>query len=272
MSETSVKLEGSKHDVCSLLDRISDLEDLVYGAGRRGGDSRNGSGKTSDTFFAPVAIANPAPLGLLGFGIVSFLSGVLKISSDESARTDGIFAGTAIFVGGFAQLVAGLMQFVKNETHSATIFSLYGLHWISQGFIIGVRSLQELSFSARGTAAMAAYYALMTFATIALWLPTFRMNRVLNLTLSFVIVVFFLDAVSAGGWRGVEVAAGIASCTAASLGFYLALLDLVNEAWKKPLLPLFPHREHKADYDDSMGRPWVPKRIYHKSSVSSAHI
>lgn len=259
------RLHDPKSDLSVLVDRITHLENQLYRISIASNNPRV-------TASLPPVIANPSPLGLLGFAIVSWLSGLLKIYGQLDARIDGLFAGTAFFIGGIAQLVAGFIQFAKNETHSSTIFSLYGLHWLNQSFILTVTSVQQLSFPPLTVASSASYFALLAVATLLLWIPTFRMNRVLNVTLAIVFLAFTLDSVAARGWRAAEIAAGIAACSAATLGFYMALLDLVNEIWKRPLLPLFPHNSHKEDYDDRTGSPYVPRWTFHKSSMSSSNL
>lgn len=218
-------------------------------------------------------LANPAPLGLFGFAIVSILSAVLKFSSDTSARMDGLYAGTAIFLGGIAQFIAALFQFVLNNTHSASTFGLFGLHWMSQGVQIFVLSMMDMRFQSNGRpAAQVTYYALLTVATVILWIPTFRMNAILNVTLACVIVVFGMDVVAAYDIRFAEIISGTFAIIASSLALYMATLDLVNEAWKRQILPLFPHKDHKLEYRTQDGYPYVPKRVFHKSSVSSVHL
>jgi uncharacterized protein len=214
-------------------------------------------------------IGNPSPLGLIGFAVVSWLSGVIKIFGRPAATSDGLLAGTAIFIGGIAQLIAGLIQYPKNNTHSATVFCLFGFHWISQGFIFTLRS--EHYFPAGFTAeAGAAYYILLTVMTVILWIPTFRMNHVLNLTLFVVIWVYVIDAVAAFGFRSCQIIAGVLSCMAATLAFYMCALDLVNESFGRVVFPIFPHKLHKKDYE--LALQYIPKVHYHKSAMSGVHV
>lgn len=216
----------------------------------------------------PPPLANPSPLGLLGFAIVSFLSGTLKMVSDREARADGLLAGTAIWIGGVAQIIAGVVQFPKNNSHSATVFCLFGMHWISIGYINTLRR-DELFPTEYHESSEFVYYALLTVTTVILWIPTFRMNKVLSVTLLVVICAFTLDALAAFGSRAVEIIAGAFSCLAAVFAFYMALLDLVNEAWRMHVLPLFPHRDHRQDYDQQ--RSYVPKMQHHKDAVAWVH-
>lgn len=209
-------------------------------------------------------VANPSPLGLFGFAIVSWLAGITKIIS---GKNDSGVSLPAIFVGGVAQLIAGLMHFAKNNAHSATTFSLFGLHWIVRGVYMHALlsgTYQELS----SHGADAAYYILLTVSTLLLWIPSLRMNKVLSTTLFVVASVFVLDAVSAFQIRGAEITAGLLSCIAATMAFYLCAADLVNETWERVILPVYPHQEHEADYHLF---PYFPRIHFHKSVTASTH-
>jgi uncharacterized protein len=237
----------------AIVDRLEALEKRTLGAGLPG----------------QPPIGNPSPLGLVGFAVVSWLAGVIKIFGRPAATSDGILAGTGIFIGGVAQLIAGLIQYPKNNTHSATVFCLFGFHWISQGFIFTLRS--EKYFPAGFTAeAGATYYILLTVMTIILWIPTFRMNRVLNFTLFVVVWVYTLDAVAAFGVRSCQIIAGVLSCVAATLAFYMCALDLVNESFGRVIFPIFPHKLHRRDYDIAL--QYVPRVHHHKSALAGTNV
>jgi succinate-acetate transporter protein len=92
------------------------------------------------------------------------------------------------------------------------------------------------------------------------------MNKVLSVTLFLVIFVFVFDVVAAFDHRWGEVLSGVFSFASAALASYLALLDLVNEAWQRPILPLFPHKDHKDDFNSSHN--YIPKPHFHKSALA----
>lgn len=105
-----------KEDVMksSLMARLDALENVVIEA--------PASSVHIDEKGPAVILGNPSPLGLFGFAIVTAVSGVTKLSTDPSSRIDGLFAVVALFVGGAAQAIAGILQYFKGHTHSATIF------------------------------------------------------------------------------------------------------------------------------------------------------
>lgn len=212
-------------------------------------------------------IANPSPLGLLGFAMVSWIAGIAKITPIEREVTDGYLALTGIFVGGFAQLLTGTIHFAKNNAHSATKFSVYGLHWVVQGVLIYERDGGRFTrISAPAT--QSTYFSLLAVTTIILWIPTLRMNRMLSGLLFLNGVMYTFDAFAVFGIRGLEVVSGVVSCTAATIALYLCAADLINESERRAVLPIFPHKDHKDDYYKPA---YMPRQHFQKSVTCSVY-
>src|ERR1051326_7609529 len=72
--------------------------------------------------------ANPAPLGLLGFGITTVL---LNLHNAGFFELNAMILAMGICYGGVAQIIAGMMEWKKNNTFAATAFISYGLFWLS---------------------------------------------------------------------------------------------------------------------------------------------
>ncbi|ODV73406.1 acetate uptake transporter family protein CYBJADRAFT_128088 [Cyberlindnera jadinii NRRL Y-1542] len=78
----------------------------------------------------PRRFANPAPLGLCGFALTTF---VLSMSN---ARAMGITVanvavGPAFFYGGIIQLLSGMWEISLDNTFGGTVLSSYGGFWLS---------------------------------------------------------------------------------------------------------------------------------------------
>src|SRR5579872_5698666 len=80
----------------------------------------------------PVAAtaANPAPLGLCGFALTTF---VLSAANAQLFTGATIVVGLALFYGGVAQLLAGMWEFKSGNTFGATAFTSYGAFWLAVG-------------------------------------------------------------------------------------------------------------------------------------------
>ncbi|HAH13525.1 MAG TPA: hypothetical protein DCL47_08725, partial [Pantoea agglomerans] len=73
-------------------------------------------------------LANPAPLGLMGFGMTTIL---LNLHNTGLFAMDVAILAMGIFYGGIAQVLAGLLEFKKNNTFGLTAFTSYGMFWLS---------------------------------------------------------------------------------------------------------------------------------------------
>ena len=76
-----------------------------------------------------VATANPAPLGLAGFAMTTFVLSMINATS--SAADGAVVLPLALAYGGVAQLLAGMWEFRTGNTFGAVAFSSYGAFWLS---------------------------------------------------------------------------------------------------------------------------------------------
>ena len=84
------------------------------------------------TLVESVPAADPAPLGLAGFALTTFLLS----GHGASFIPDSIWVGPALFYGGVAQLLAGMWEFRNRNVFGATAFSTYGGFWLGLGSVI----------------------------------------------------------------------------------------------------------------------------------------
>src|SRR6202022_3121928 len=71
---------------------------------------------------------NPAPLGLLGFGMTTVL---LNLHNAGFYTLNAMILAMGICYGGIAQVIAGMMEWRKGNTFATTAFVSYGLFWLS---------------------------------------------------------------------------------------------------------------------------------------------
>lgn len=76
----------------------------------------------------PACKANPAPLGLLGFGMTTVL---LSLHNAGALPLDDVTLAMGVFCGGFAQIVAGIMEYRNGNTFGTVAFTLYGVFWLA---------------------------------------------------------------------------------------------------------------------------------------------
>src|SRR5438132_7075514 len=72
-------------------------------------------------------VADPAPLGLAGFALTTFI-----LSAHNAGwAPDVVWVGLALFYGGLAQFMAGMQEFRNRNTFGAVAFTSYGAFWFS---------------------------------------------------------------------------------------------------------------------------------------------
>jgi succinate-acetate transporter protein len=99
--------------------------------------------------------ANPAPIGLLAFGMTTVL---LNLHNAGFYELNAMILAMGICYGGIAQVIAGIMEWKKGNTFAATAFVSYGFFWLSLVTLIVLPKL-NLAAAADETA-MAAYLAM----------------------------------------------------------------------------------------------------------------
>src|SRR6267154_2783184 len=98
---------------------------------------------------------NPAPLGLLGFGMTTVM---LNLHNAGYYELNSMILAMGICYGGVAQIIAGIMEWKKNNTFAATAFISYGFFWLSLVLLV---LLPKMGLSApTNETSMAAYLAL----------------------------------------------------------------------------------------------------------------
>src|SRR3970040_605348 len=90
-------------------------------------------------------LANPAPLGLLGFGMTTVL---LNLHNAGVFPLGSMILGMGIFYGGIAQIIAGVMEWRKGNAFGTTAFVSYGFFWLS---LVALLVLPELGLTEKTT-------------------------------------------------------------------------------------------------------------------------
>ena len=120
--------------------------------------------------------ANPAPLGLTGFGLTTIL---LNLHNAGFYPNNSMVLGMGIFVGGIAQVIAGVLESKKNNTFGTTAFTAYGAFWLS---LVATWALPKLGIADKADdTAMSCYLAIWGLFTFGMFIGTFRLNRALQL-------------------------------------------------------------------------------------------
>lgn len=73
-------------------------------------------------------VADPAPLGLVGFGLTTVLLSLVN-AGVFGVDLEMLVIPMAIAFGGTIQLIAGAMEFRTGNTFGTTAFTSYGAFW-----------------------------------------------------------------------------------------------------------------------------------------------
>jgi len=190
-------------------------------------------------------LANPAPLGLLGFGITTVL---LNLVNAGAFPLDTMVLAMGIAYGGLAQVIVGIMEYRKGNTFGTVAFTSYGLFWWS---LVMLLVLPKISFFsglvAPSASSMAAYFLMWGIFTFAMFFGTLKANRGLQFVFMSLAILFFMLTIREltnnpvlFGNVTFNTITGIEGVICGLSAVYLAIAEVLNEAHHKTILPICP--------------------------------
>ena len=181
-------------------------------------------------------LANPAPLGLMGFGMTTVL---LNIHNAGFFPVSAMILAMGIFYGGTAQVIAGAMEWKKGNTFATTAFTSYGMFWLT---LVALIFMPKFGWIDKPTeTAFASYLILWGIFTAILFIGTLRLNRALQFVFGSLVVLFFLLGYKhATGDSSLETFTGFEGIICGASAIYTGLAQVLNEVYGKALLPLGP--------------------------------
>jgi succinate-acetate transporter protein len=182
--------------------------------------------------------ANPAPLGLLGFGMTTVL---LNIHNAGIFPLGAMILAMGLAYGGLAQVIAGAMEFKNGNTFGTLAFSSYGLFWWSLVVLLLLPNVTLLSPTvvAPNDTAMAAYFFMWGIFTFLMFFGTLKSNRAIQFVFASLTVLFFLlTAVRLTGNSDLLTITGIEGIICGSSAIYTGIGEVLNEVHGKTILPL----------------------------------
>lgn len=187
--------------------------------------------------------SNPAPLGLLGFGMTTVL---LNLANAGITNKTSIILAMGIFVGGIAQVIAGIMEWKKNNTFGTLAFTAYGFFWISLVSIWVLPSiLPNVAQAIAPTHPEMGWFLLLwgLFSTV-MFIGTFKLNRALQVVFGLLIVLFYLLALAYfTEIHEIHIWAGYVGILCGLSAMYTSVAQVINELWGKEVLPICPMKK-----------------------------
>lgn len=178
--------------------------------------------------------ADPAPLGLAGFALTTFL-----LSAQNAGWTHGSAAwlGYAFAYGGLVQLLAGMWEFRNRNVFGATAFSSWGAFWIGLG--LWAELVQPGATAAQAANDQA--WILLAFAVFNfyMWLwSAFVSKAILGVFTTLQATVVLLSVANFNDWSNVAKAGGYVGVLTALVAWYASSAGVINGISGRSFLPV----------------------------------
>jgi succinate-acetate transporter protein len=179
-------------------------------------------------------LANPAPLGLAGFGLTTLILNIVNADLIDKASI-GMVLPVGLFYGGLAQFMAGMWEMKKNNTFGFTAFSSYGAFWMALAIMVILKDAEVLEPVPKE--GMSVFLGAWGLFTAYMTIGTLKISRALQVVFATLTILFFLLAwgehnetvMKIAGWEGIF-------CAFSAL--YASAAQVINETWGEYLLPL----------------------------------
>jgi succinate-acetate transporter protein len=180
--------------------------------------------------------ANPAPLGLAGFGLTTVVLSCMNAGLFP-AEAGSVVVPLAFAYGGLAQIIAGIMEYRNGNTFGTVAFTSYGTFWWWYALLlwtVGAGWIKPPDPAGIGITLL--MWGVFTFY---MWIATFRTNTALWLVFLTLWIAFFLLAGGGlgmgmtwhklGGWDGM---------LCGTLALYLSFAEVTNATWGRAAIPV----------------------------------
>jgi succinate-acetate transporter protein len=189
---------------------------------------------------AAPAIADPAPLGLAGFALTTFLLSGVNAGFIHSGQL--VFVGMALAYGGLAQFMAGMWEFRRNNTFGATAFSSYGAFWLGLGTLFVIDAFSKTPFL--GQDGLCWFFIFWAIFTTYMFIASLRVSVAVATVFLLLSLTFWalwggqgLHEAAGDGWTLIGGWLGLFTAGAA---FYTSFAGVLNLTVGRVLLPVWP--------------------------------
>ena len=178
-------------------------------------------------------VANPGPLGLLGFGMTTVL---LNLHNAGLLPLSIAIVAMGIALGGLAQIIAGIRELCQGNTFAGTAFTAYGLFWWSL-VLIWINPFEGIAAASKTD--MGYYLLLWGIFTAFMYVGTLKHNKATQVVFGSLTILFMLLAL--GDFTGnhtITMIAGFEGIFCGLSAIYSAMGQILNEEYGKTIIPL----------------------------------
>jgi len=178
-------------------------------------------------------LANPGPLGLLGFGMTTVL---LNIHNAGIIELSVVITSMGFALGGFAQIIAGVFEMKQGNTFAGTAFIAYGSFWWSLVYIWFnpgdvMDPADEMS--------MGFYLTLWGIFSLFMYICTLKHKRGIQVTFLTLTILFF--GLAARDFTMIEeigIISGYIGLFCGGSAIYNSMAQMLKEEYGKEVLKL----------------------------------
>lgn len=177
-------------------------------------------------------VANPAPLGLLGFGMTTVL---LNLHNTGLIPLSVVIVAMGIAFGGLAQVIAGVLSYKDGNTFAGTAFTAYGFFWLSLVIIWGFGD----KYGQADLTSMGFYLLLWGIFTLFMAVSTKNHPTISKIVFGTLALLFFLLAIADfADSTLIKTIAGSVGIFTGLAAIYDGVGQIVNEELGKDVFPL----------------------------------
>ncbi len=180
-------------------------------------------------------IANPAPLGLAGFGLTTVLLSCINAGLLPAAGANAVVPMAFAF-GGLAQIIAGILEYVNGNTFGMVAFTSYGTFWWWYAFMVWTVGAGWIK--APAPVAVAVALGLWGIFTLYMWVSTFRANKGVFTVFLLLWITFFLLSAGDFGVAAAKVLGGYVGILTGLAALYVSFAEVTNGAFGHTVVPL----------------------------------
>jgi len=198
----------------------------------------------TDVNVKALPVADPAALGLIGLAVAALLLGSVYLQLVPSVPSKSLMIPWILFFGATAQLIAGGIEFKRNNIFGATVFSVYAMTMYSIALTLVINNSSALnpgnmSHYAYGLVGILIFSLIATVASLMTNKVLFAILIAVDLAVALLIPHYLLEMPAQP--------AGVFLILTSVLSFYAAAAIVLNTMAGRTVLPL--------------GKPlWIPKK------------
>ncbi len=186
-----------------------------------------------------LAVADPAPLGLAGFAMTTFVLSVFNAAIIKDPKLQAVVLPLALFYGGIGQFAAGMWEFKNRNTFGALAFSSFGAFWLAYAayvkFVAGSLPTTD-AYKATGL-----FLLCWTIFTAYMLVASLRVSvAVVAVFLTLTITFLLLTIGALDQSTGITKAGGYVGIVTAAAAWYASFAGVLNATWKRVVLPVIP--------------------------------